>query len=99
MTLKQYFWSLVAITLLFSQSLIAQSTPTFTVSFVKVGNDIAVSFPSQVGKQYKVQRSSSASGPWVDVSPLIKGTGTKITFIDHGAGLLPGSAYWRGIEN
>ena len=64
-------------------------------SVEKAGGDIAITFPSVLGKTYTVEQAPSASGQWLPLSGNLLGTGDLITVLDVEAADLAAQRFYR----
>ena len=86
-----------------AQEFTAGTDPASAASVLKIsqlqvnGNDFQISFPTVLGKTYRIERSDTlANGFWVTMQDNIAGTGGTLQITDTGAALV-GKRFYRVV--
>jgi len=70
-----------------------QGSSHFRATSSFTGGDVGITFPSLLGRTYKVESTQTLVGPWSTLQSNIPGTAASITVTDPGASTRPRSFY------
>lgn len=68
-------------------------TSQYLVTAANAGGNVGITFPTLLGRTYKVERSDTLAPPWTTVQQNIPGTGSNQTTTDTGAAAQPRRFY------
>jgi hypothetical protein len=74
-----------------------QPQPIGLAAEPKVNGDVAITFLSEIGRSYRIERRDSLdAAPWTTLSNNVTGTGSLVQVVDPGGGSLP-ARFYRGL--